>query len=220
MTYERLLLLPLFQGMTMADMHDAVATTKFLFKKYSAGKVVAKENDALTSLCLLLDGTLMVKTKAHDGSYSLTERLLAPNILQPERLFGFTQRYTKTFQARTTCHFVFLGKDDVLRLIEKQEIFRLNLLNMISTQSQRAQQWAWRAHPADIRSKILRFVEQRASMPAGEKTLTIKMETLATLLAESRLNVSRELHRLQERGLIKMGRSKIVIPNFENLYRE
>ena len=95
MTYERLLLLPLFQGMTMADMHDAVATTKFLFKKYSAGKVVAKENDALTSLCLLLDGTLMVKTKAHDGSYSLTERLLAPNILQPERLFGFTQKLSR-----------------------------------------------------------------------------------------------------------------------------
>jgi hypothetical protein len=53
--------------------------------------------------------------------------------------------------------------------------------------------------------------------PAGEKTLNIKMETLATLIAESRLNVSRELNAMQQEGLISITRGIIRVPALEKL---
>jgi predicted transcriptional regulator len=56
--------------------------------------------------------------------------------------------------------------------------------------------------------------------PAGEKTLYIKMETLASLIAESRLNVSRELKKMHHDGLIQLTRGMIHVPALEQLLME
>ena len=44
--YERLLELPLFQGMSMADLTTAVGQTPFGFHKYDAGVQIIAEGDA------------------------------------------------------------------------------------------------------------------------------------------------------------------------------
>ena len=43
------------------------------------------------------------------------------------------------------------------------------------------------------------------------------METFATLISESRLNVSRELNKMQEEGIIIITRGIIYIPSLEQL---
>jgi CRP-like cAMP-binding protein len=51
----------------------------------------------------------------------------------------------------------------------------------------------------------------------GEKRLHIKMEDLALLIDESRLNVSRELNAMQREGLVTLGRKEITIPDLKKL---
>ena len=46
----------------------------------------------------------------------------------------------------------------------------------------------------------------------------ITMQTLASEIGESRLNVSRELHRLEKENLIQLTRERICIPHLENLF--
>ena len=106
---------------------------------------------------------------------------------------------------------------ETLALAENYEIFRLNLLNIICTKSQRLTRYPWRTQPKDIRHKIVRFVETRCLRPAGEKTVRIKMERLADEISESRLNVSRELNAMHAEGVISLKRGEIHINALERL---
>ena len=212
-------MLPLFQGMSSNDMTSVAGKTKFAFHRVAKGKKVVSEGDPCQNLFFLLDGSMQVTSRADDNSYSMVEEMSAPDVIQPERIFGLTQRYSKTFTALTECRLIGISKAEVLRLSEEHMIFQLNLLNIISTQSQRITHQPWRVRPQGIRNKIIRFVETHSMRPAGEKTLYIKMETLATLIAESRLNVSKELNAMHQEGLINITRGIIHIPALEKLMK-
>ncbi len=215
--HERLLELPLFQGMSRNDIKQVVTSTRFKHISYAEGKVIVSEGDICDRLLFLIDGIIDATGRADDNGYSITERLYAPGILQPERIFGLTQRFTRTFMAAGNCRFISLDKIDALALADSYEIFRLNLLNIICTKSQRLTRYPWRIQPKDIRSKIVRFIEARSLRPAGEKTMTITMERLGLELGESRLNVSRELNAMDNEGAISLRRGRIHIAALERL---
>jgi Cyclic nucleotide-binding domain. len=216
---DKLLELPLFQGMSRNDLNEVIAHTRFGFLKYSRNKTVIHEGDQCTHLMFLLSGQLSVNSHADNNSYSVTEQMNAPGILQPERIFGLTQRYTHTFTTASQCHLIRLSKTETLRLSEQYEIFRLNLLNIISTQSQKLMRLPWRTPPRDIRHKIIRFFESHCLTPIGHKTFSIKMDTLASEIAESRLNVSHELNAMHAEGIIILTRGSITIPALELLLK-
>lgn len=215
--HERLLELPLFQGMSNNDLNQVVAHTKFGFLKFSKNKIVVSEGEECKHIYFLMSGVLSVSGRSDDGSYTIEEVLMAPNVLQPERIFGWSQRFTRTFIAASNCSMARIDKSQVMELTAKFEIFRLNLLNIVSTKIQRLSRQPWRQQPHGIRQKIARFTEEHCLHPAGKKTLHIKMETLAQAIHESRLNVSRELNRMNEEGLIRLSRETIEIPALENL---
>lgn len=215
--YEKLLELPLFQGMGHNDLNQVVAHTKFGFLKIARNKTVVNEGDACKHIYFLTSGSVKVESRADDGSYVLIEKMTAPDVIQPDRIFGLTQCFTKTFTTLEECSILRIDKQQVLKLIADQEIFRLNLLNIISTQSQRISHQPWRQPATTIRQKIIRFVESRSIRPAGPKTLHIKMEDMARLIAESRLNLSRELNQMNKEGIIQITRGEIHIPALENI---
>lgn len=217
--HERLLELPLFQGMSRNDLEKIITSTKFRHLSYGKGKNIVREGDVCDKIYFLLKGTISATGFADDNGYSITEIMHAPEILQPERIFGLTQRYTRTFKTITECTFICLGKREALELACKYEIFRLNLLNIVCTKSQRFARFPWKTHPKDIRHKITRFVETRSLHPAGEKIVHIKMERLGKEINESRLNTSRELNAMAAEGIIALAREKIHIYALEKATR-
>ena len=215
--YDRLLQLPLFQGMNNADWSNLAGQTKFGFQRFEAGKTIVSEGEICDRLCFLMSGEISVTAEADDHSYSLTETMTAPDILQPERIFGLTQRFTRTFTAQTDCNCMTLEKSEVTRLTEEYAVFRINLLNIVSAQSHRLQRYLWHPQPQSLDQRIVRFIAERSLRPAGPKLLHIKMTRLADELNDSRLNVSRALNRLQKAGLLTLGREKIEILALERL---
>lgn len=216
-TFSKLLELPLFQGMSRNDLTQVVAHTRFEFIKYPSGKTIIREGDPCTHLTFLVNGSLNAETKADDHSYSIIEELYAPDILQAERIFGLNQRYTKTFVTGSECNMIRLSKAETMTLSDNYEIFRLNLLNIISTHAQKQARIPWRRQPKNTKEKITRFVETHCKKPAGKKTVRIKMERLANEIGESRLNVSHTLNDMQKEGFITLHRSEINIPALEKL---
>lgn len=215
--YDTLLQLPLFQGLSHAELAGIVSRTKFGFAKVPMGETVVREEERCDKLYFLLNGTLESASHAYNRRYSVREEISSPAVLQPERLFGLTQHFTKTFKATVNCNFLTLDKKEVLKLSDEFMIFRLNLLNIISTVAQKRSIQPWRNTPATVREKIVRFFEQRTIKVAGEKHVKIRMEDLASEICDSRLNVSRELRRMQEEGLVNLSRGMIHIPRLERL---
>lgn len=215
--YEKLLLFPLFQGMSRDDLEQVAAHTRFGFSKIKAGSTVVTEGDDCRQLYFMINGSLRVETIADDRGYTVEEQLEAPVILQPEVVFGYTQRYTHTYIAQTDANFITVGKDEVLRLSEDFLVFRLNLLNMFATQTQKTSRLLWQHVPDSLEDRIVRFFAQRCLYPAGPKVFHILMNRLADELNDSRLNVSRALNTLQREGKIVLRRGRVEIPLMERL---
>jgi CRP/FNR family cyclic AMP-dependent transcriptional regulator len=215
--YDKLLSLPLFQGLTTADLQRIVANVRLDFMSLKAGKTIVKEMEECCKIIFLMDGDIYSHSTADDHSYSLTERLTAPMMLQPEHLFGLSQYYSKTFTTATDCHLVAMAKADVVELMSKLEIFRINLLNIYSTDIQKRERMRWHVLPQTVRDRVVRFFISHSAVPRGEKTFKITMRTLALATADSRLDVSRVLNALAADGLINLSRSTIHIPALEKL---
>ncbi len=215
--YDQLLQFPLFQGMSHADLMEVVTHTKLGFSKIAAGKRVAKEGENMAHLIFLISGAFHCETLSDDNGCRVVETISAPYTVQPERLFGITQRYTSTFKALTDSHLITIDKQEVLLLLETQLVFRLNMLNMLATDAQRSRRYAWRCAPANLRERLIRYFFLHTIYPAGAKTFYILMNQLADELNDSRLNISRVLNQLQEEGMIQLYRGRIEIPSIERL---
>ena len=210
--YEKLLLFPLFQGMSRDDLELVAGHTRFGFSKMNQGSTIVTEGDDCRQLLFLINGTLRVETMADDRSYMVVEQLDAPVILQPEVIFGYTQRYTHTYIAKTDVNLITVGKDEVLRLSEDFLVFRLNLLNMFATQTQKSSRLLWQHVPVTLEDRIVRFFAQHCIYPAGPKMFHVLMNRLAEELNDSRLDVSRALNALQRDGKIVLHRGRVEIP--------
>lgn len=215
--YSKLLELPLFQGLGHNDLDTIVSQTKFGFSKYKKGETIVGEDDVCAQLMFLLNGSIEAEVHSDDHGYRLNETIEAPEVLQPDRIFGLHQRYTATFRAAESANFLTIDKHEVSRLSDNYAIFRLNLLNLICTRSQRLSRRPWRSVPQSLEERIVRFAEAHCLRPAGKKVFHIKMTRLADELNDSRLDVSRALNNMQRQGLLQLSRGMITIPALEKL---
>lgn len=215
--FDKLLQFPLFQGMSRDDLEIVAGHTRFGFLKIGAGKTVVKSGDNCTQLHFLINGMLKVRTYADDYGYSIEEQMTAPNIIQLESIFGYYQRYTHDFIAQTDCNFITIDKEEVVRLTEDFLVFRLNIMNHFATQAQKQMRQVWNRPPQSLEDRVVRFLNQHVTYPAGHKVYNILMIRLAEEVNDSRLNVSRVLNDMQHKGLLSLSRGKIEIQQLERL---
>ena len=127
------------------------------------------------------------------------------------------QTYQATYTAKTDVAIVSIDKKDILNVFAKYEIFRLNYLNLLSNHSQILSRKLCNSCSGKSMEKIINFLSIRCILQTGEKTLKIRMEDLAALIDDTRINVSKELNELKENGLISLGRKEIQIYDMQAL---
>ena len=215
--YDKLAATAMFQGMTNSELMQVIGQTKFSFLRVATGKTIRHEGEPCTSMAFILDGKAAVTSFADDHGYSVEETAAAPMMMQPERLFGLTQRYTRTFAASTACDIMEIGKNDIMRLSDEFFIFRINLMNILSTTSQKTERRIWSATPCDTRGRLAEFFKRHCTIPTGKKTIRIKMTRLAQETGLGRLAVSKELNAMEGQGLLAFSRGIITVPDIEKL---
>lgn len=208
---------PLFQGMTEDELTQITGQTKFSFHKFAPGATIKNEGEPCTSMAFIIDGTAKIISLADDYGYSVEEHLHAPFIIQPERLFGLTQRYTHRIVADTHCGIMEINKNDIMQLSDEFVIFRINLINILSTMSQKTERQTWSHNPCDTRGRLVKFFKRRCVVPTGNKTIRIKMTRLAQEIGIGRLAVSKELNSMEKQGLLAFSRGIITVPAIEKL---
>ncbi len=215
--YDTLLQLPLFQGLCKSDFTDIIGKVKLHFHKYPPNATLATQGTPCTQLTFLLSGEIASQTTDKQQIYSLFEMFGSPFVIEPYSLFGMQTRYAATYKARTDINVVSVKKAFILNELNKYEIFRLNYLNILSNRAQVAYNKLWESRTGNTQEKIIGFLRRRVMKPEGEKILKIKMDDLATLIDETRINVSRALNGMQEKGWIQLNRKEIHIPALEKL---
>lgn len=220
--YDKLLQLPLFQGLCKTDFTNILEKVKLHFQKYTPGAYLMKQGEPCNHLMFVLSGRLQSESADEGHNYTIQEELECPSVIEPYSLFGMMTYYTASYQALTEVHTVMIDKKYILTQLSNYTIFQLNLLNILSNRAQMANQKLWNSHIGSTLDKITNFLQLRCMSSTGQKILYIKMEDLAELIDDTRINVSKVLNDLQQQQLIELSRKKIIIPDLSQLiaYKE
>lgn len=220
--YDKLLLLPLFQGLCKEDFTSILEKVRLHFQKYTAGSCIVKQGDYCNNIIFILQGKIRTESTDEVHHYTIHETLGSPHIIEPYSLFGMYPQYTSSYYAHTNVNVVTIDKSYILSELCKYEIFQLNYLNMLSNRAQTIYRKMRSPHASDTLDKIISFMQLRCMTPTGEKKLHIRMEDLAEQIDDTRINVSKTLNELKNEGIISLSRRIIDIPNMEKLihYKE
>lgn len=215
--FDTLLQLPLFQGLAYEDFTTIIGKTKLHFMKHKPGESIVQAGETCNQLIFLLNGEITVTTIPEHRLYSFTENQQAPYLIEPYSMFGMNTSYNSTYISCTESHTVRIDKTFVLVELFKYDIFRLNYMNIISNRAQTLYKRLWEKPTENTETRINRFILRHCERPTGQKSLKIKMEDLARLISDTRLNVSKALNNMQDQGLMELHRGEIVIPEVQLL---
>ena len=91
--YDKLLQLPLFQGVSRMKMSEIIEKTRFHFLKYQDNEIIAHRGEECTHMKFIVSGSARSELKNISGKIRVSETLHAPNILYPNHLFGRNTTY-------------------------------------------------------------------------------------------------------------------------------
>lgn len=215
--YENLLSLPYFQGMSKDDITAILDNVVFEFIKYNDGECICQHGDKCEKILILTQGTLQITAEAPDRSYRIIESVPAPYAIEPESMFGYSTDYTREYAANGPCTILSIDKKFLFSEFTKHNIFTINFLNIISHKIQKQRNIIWNQTPGSIAGRIVKFISLRCEQQQGRKILSIKMERLASILCETRLNISKTLNEMQNAGLLELHRKEIIVPSLKKL---
>lgn len=215
--FNTLLKLPLFQGLSQEDFTNILGRVKLHFIKYKAGDTIVKNDTPCKELVFLLKGEVDAQTTPESNLFTYVETIKTPHLIEPEALFGMYPHFKSSYIARTETSVMTIDKMLVLKELLRYEVFRLNYVNCVSNRAQSIYSRLWKTPSSGTEKKVIHFILTYAEKLEGEKTIIIKMEDLAEILDDTRLNVSRVLNDLQDKGLIELRRKVIYIPEISKL---
>lgn len=215
--YDMLLQLPLFQGLGKNDITDILSKVKFHFKKHAPGEYLFRQGDVCSDVIFLLDGTVMAETLSRGGVYQYCELLRGGSMVELYSLFGIYPCFHASYRAVTEVGVLTISKQYLPEILNSYVSCRLNYSNIVCSRAQNLYQRIWADEVGDLYVRFVRFLLLRSERLAGQKVLRIKMEDLARLLDDRRINVSRMLNHLQAEGLLVLRRKEIEVLAFEKL---
>lgn len=218
--YDTLLELPLFQGLTKENITSIIEKVKMGFHTFEHKQNIALQGDKCNSLIFILDGNVAITSTDEKYNFRIEEEISGPYIIEPYSLFGMHTKYHASYSAINDVETLNIDKSYILTNLCKYEIFNLNYLNIISNRAQSANIKLWNSHIGCTKEKLMNFLTLRCLTTSGKKTLTITMEDLASLIDDTRINVSRALNEFQEIGILTLGRKKITIEDMAALINE
>ena len=213
--YAQLTQLPLLQGMNATEVAQ-IQKQAFIYTT-SSNVPVCSQGDMCNKLFFLLKGSVMRHTLSQNKDFEFEEMLPAPWVMEPESLYGLHCIFSSDYITTESSTIMTLTKPDLAKLFTRNDIFRMNYLNLLSANIQHQHNVQIHPYTSCIATRMISFINTLSTVSYGSKTLRIKMDDLAVYMNETRLKVSRLLNQWQEMNLITLQRKEIHIPRLENL---
>ena len=142
--FNTILQLPLFQGISTRKLTTILDKAVLHFEKKAPGEMIAESGQVCDSLIFILQGNVEKVTQNHERStYKVSEHLPAPYLIEPSSMFGMHTVYRSTYTTLTTVDIMTIGKDTVKDILLKDDVFRINYLNIVCRHSQQMEQKIW-----------------------------------------------------------------------------
>ncbi len=215
--YEILMGLPLFKGVSRYKISEVVGMTKFHFLKYLEGETVVTAGDPCTHIIFIISGKLRVTIANSNNRFKVSQTLEAPNVLAPEFLFGRAPFYPCTAVALEPVSILQISKTDYTKILNSDEIFLFNFLNILSRNAQKAVDGILAITTGSLEERIAFWIISLTQPGGTDIALTCRQRDLYSLFGVQRTSFISTLDSLKERGIIEYDANEIRINSRQSL---
>ena len=215
--YEILMGLPLFKGVSRYKISEVVGMTKFHFLKYLEGETVVTAGDPCTHIIFIISGKLRVTIANSNNRFKVSQTLEAPNVLAPEFLFGRAPFYPCTAVALEPVSILQISKTDYTKILNSDEIFLFNFLNILSRNAQKAVDGILAITTGSLEERIAFWIISLTQPGGTDIALTCRQRDLYSLFGVERTSFISTLDSLKERGIIEYDANEIRINTRQSL---
>ena len=210
-TYQNLMQLPLFQGVSRSKLMELVEKTRFHFLKYEDGEKVASRSDACTHLKFLISGKLRCEMSTYDGKIKLSQILHAPDIIAPDHLFGRNTHYPGNFFAEDQVGVMQIEKSTFMNFMQDEPIFLINMLNILSRRCQKGKETLLSISQGDLRERLAHWVLNLTGRKATNIRITGRQRDLYSYFGVQRMALLNTLAELKQEKIIDYTLNEITI---------
>lgn len=135
--YEKIMLIPLFTGLSHDQISHFLEKTSISFSQFKENEYICKKGDPVNTLVCILDGEISVQHELGENNVIIIEEIIdSPVSINSDRLFGIERSSSVTVKALRKTGIMEFKKKDFIKLLDTNEIFRLNYLNNLSYKAQ------------------------------------------------------------------------------------
>ena len=152
--FETIKSLPLFSGISDAQLLNVLGHCKMHFQTVPAGKVVLHAGEVCSHLSFVVSGIVRATFTSADGRLSLSQSVKGPDALFPHYLFGLTTARPATVRSVSEVVLLHVPKADLLKLLSNSDIALLNFLNTLCGSAQRGFRDVLNSTGSDLRRRL------------------------------------------------------------------
>ena len=215
--YHQLMQLPLFQGVSTEKITQLVEKLPFHFLKYRSGEKIVAAGDPSTHIRFIVSGRVRTVMNTTRLKVSIEQTLSTSHVLAPEYLFGRDNAYPFTAFADGPCGILQLLKGDYIKMINADKVFLFNILNYLSSGSQRGIAMALAARDGSVDERLAMLMNVLTVAGATDIVLKYKQKDLCSLLGTQRTTLIAMLDRLSEQEILEYDSTELRILDMDGL---
>ena len=215
--YQQLMQLPLFQGVSTDKITSLVEKLPFHFLKFRNGEQIFAAGDQCTHMRFIVSGRVRLETQCDHLRISLLQTLSTPHVLAAEYLFGRETTYPYTVVADGLCGILQLRKSDYIKMLGTDKVFLFNILNYLSSGSQRNTSAALAIKDGSVMERLAMIIDVLTVTGATDVTLRYKQKDLCSLLGTQRTTLIASLDRLSDEDILDYDSNELRILDQQRL---
>ncbi len=217
MDYSLLANAALFKGLTPVEVESILSEVPFRLRKFQAGFMISQSGEPVTSLIIVISGSVKGEMVDYAGRTIKIEDIPAPGALAAAFMFGGKNKFPVNVIAASDGELLYIEKADFLKLLMKKDIILINFLDMISNRSQFLSEKIKFLNFKTIKGKLAHYILQKAGTDATVITLDKTQNDLADFFGVARPSVARAIKELEDEFYLESKGKKIKILDKEGL---
>lgn len=135
--YERMLQLPIFQGLSSEQLTGIVEKIPFSFMRFKPGAVIQQAGEPCDCVTFVLTGTVRMTTPTFGGRIRIVQDFAGPHTMPFYYLFGAETNYGSSLVAVDVVGVMQVRKKFFLTMLQMNHIMLVNVMNILSTHAQK-----------------------------------------------------------------------------------
>lgn len=193
-------LCPICGDIPQNEIDEFLISLNSALKEYKKGDFVARQGDTVSSLYMLLKGSVKTEMITESGGVLSVETIVAPRPLAPAFLFAENNRFPVDVVALESCEVMIIPKESVMKQLATNESFMKSYMAFNANRTQFLSERLQLLSIKTIKGKLAYYIQQRTTN--GRFTMDRNQTKLAEYFGVARPSLARSFSEMIDEGAI------------------